>query len=388
MKKIVVSLVSEHTIPNILVIWHFKPDELLFITTPEMEQKGKTDAILETLKRMGADYGGRWHKVEIAEDSILDCHRKLEGWIAGREDSEFVVNLTGGTKIMSIAAYEYFKDYESRMIYVPIPRNEFIVPFPKKAASVPVPLAGRLSVVQYLTAYGQKVTNNGGLARYQKAAESRMELSEWIVQHYGQVKNLLTWLGGNLRSHRDDKEFHLSGIFDGPTAEERSFLEKFGFHGENGRITKRLNRSEIAYLTGGWLEEYCFNEVMKLNDAGIDDAVTGLKLLNRQGGDNEFDVMFTRENALYFVECKSLDQEYDQKAEVLYKIGALQKDFGLRVTSFLVSTSPHILKNGEIRPSVAARAEQFSTVVVPPGDVMHWGNRLAEKLKITPQDRK
>ncbi len=65
--------------------------------------------------------------------TTLDCHRKIDRWIEGRENSEFVVNLTGGTKIMSIAAYEYFKDFSSKMIYVPIPKNEFITPFPKKS---------------------------------------------------------------------------------------------------------------------------------------------------------------------------------------------------------------------------------------------------------------
>jgi hypothetical protein len=41
MKTILVSLVSDQTIPNILAIHHIKPDELLFITTKDMEKKQK-----------------------------------------------------------------------------------------------------------------------------------------------------------------------------------------------------------------------------------------------------------------------------------------------------------------------------------------------------------
>jgi hypothetical protein len=41
MKTILISLVSDQTIPNILAIHYFNPDELLFISTMEMEKKRK-----------------------------------------------------------------------------------------------------------------------------------------------------------------------------------------------------------------------------------------------------------------------------------------------------------------------------------------------------------
>ena len=89
----------------------------------------------------------------------------------------------------------------------------------------------------------------------------------------------------------------------------------------------------------------------------IDDIALGIELQNQKGNKNEFDVIFTKDNALYYVECKSLKQNEDKKVEVLYKIGALQREFGLRVKSFLVSTSPHIMKNREIKLAVKARVE-------------------------------
>lgn len=383
MKNILVSLVSDQTIPNILAIEHFRPDELLFMTTVEMEGKGKVSAIKNTLDRMGLEYNDRISKVVIQEDSILDCHRKLDRWIMEREDSEFILNLTCGTKIMSIAAYEFFKDYSSKMIYIPIPKNEYIIPFPKKNPGKSIKLDLRLSVIQYLTAYGLDVLNEAKLNKYHEDAIRRKELSEWIVKNYEDLKNLFIWLSGNLRSHRDDdKGYDFTGNFSGANKEEKKFLEKFAFKLEGDTVFKKLSRSEIRYITGGWLEEFCFNEISELKNRGIDDAVIGLSLMNIQGRDNEFDVMFTKENSLYFVECKSLDQYEDRDTNVLYKIGALQKEFGLRVKSFLVTTSPYILKNGKLRPSVSARAEQFNTVVVPPAEVYRFEEILREKLNI------
>ena len=194
MNHVHVCLVSDQPIPNLLGIHQFRPDELLFVTTEEMEHKGKVDAMLRTLERSGMPYQEHSARIVVQEDSILDCHRQIDRWIQGREDSEFVVNLTCGTKIMSIAAYEYFKDFSSKMIYIPIQKNEFIVPFPKKSPGKPQPLDLRLGVVDYLTAYGLRVMNESSLLRYQDAALQRKKQSEWIAQNYEKIKNLLVWL--------------------------------------------------------------------------------------------------------------------------------------------------------------------------------------------------
>jgi Domain of unknown function (DUF1887). len=379
MKTILISLISDQTIPNILAIHHFRPDELLFISTEEMERKNKISAILMTLELLGLKCQN--DSVIVREDSILNCHKKLSKWIEGKEDSEFVVNLTGGTKIMSIAAYEFFKDYSSKMIYIPIPKNEFIVPFPKKQPAEPVKLDLRLSVIEYLTAYGLTVTNESHLSRYREEAIKRRELSAWIVENYDNLKNLLTILGGVLRDHRSKKQFALKCKFCGATREEKQLLSRLNFAYEEDTISKKIDKSGINYLTGGWLEEFCFVKVSELVGKGIDSAVIGLKIKNRLGRDNEFDIMFTRNNALYFIECKSLDQHNDKSTDALYKVGALQNEFGLRVESFLVTTSPYILKDEEIKQSIQARAEQFKTTVIPPSKVSQFGKILEQNLK-------
>lgn len=379
MKTILISLVSDHTIPNILAVHHFKPDELLFISTKKMEKKNKVEAILMTLDRFGLKYQN--NPLIVREDSILDCHKKIGNWIDEKEDAEFVVNLTGGTKIMSIATYEFFKDYSSKMIYIPIPKNEFIVPFPKKRPGEPVKLDLRLNVIEYLTAYGLTVVNESHLDSYREDAIKRKELSNWIANNYDKLKNLLMWLCGILRTHRKKKQFIFKDKFFGSSSEEEQLLSRLNFAYNKGTVSKEIDKSEINYLTGGWLEEFCFVNVLELVGRGIDDAVIGLQLMNSQGGNNEFDIMFTRDNALYFIECKSLDQNEDKKTDALYKVGALQKEFGLRIESFFVTTSPYILKNEKIKQSIRARAEQFKTTIISPLEVSQFGEILERKLK-------
>ena len=383
MKNIHVCLVSDQTIPNILAIHHFQPDELLLVTTPEMERRRKGAHILAALSAIGLDFTQRHSTITVPEESLLDAHRSLEEWTRGREDAEFVVNLTCGTKIMAIAAYEFFKDYGARMIYIPLPKNEFIIPFPKRHTGKPVPLALRLDVSAYLAAYGLQVINAKSLDKGRRDSAKRKELSLWVVQNYPELKPLLERLGQKLREHRDDRDGYLLKTACAPVTDvELELLSRLGFILDGEDYCKQLSRSEVCYLTGGWLEEFCFNEVASLIGNGIDDVAIGIKIMNNKKRDNEFDVMFTKDNALYTVECKSLDQNDDKKADALYKIAALQKEFGLRVKSFFVSTSPHIMRDGQLKQAIAARAEQFSTIVITPDEVAHFGQRLRENLNL------
>ncbi|HPM11855.1 MAG TPA: DUF1887 family CARF protein [Syntrophorhabdaceae bacterium] len=383
MNHVHICLVSDQTIPNILGIYHFKPDMILFITTKEMEKKGKTTSILDVMEMMGFNYENRHKKIIVLGDSILDCHRKIDEAIQEIDESEFSVNLTNGTKIMSIAAYDYFKDYGSKMIYIPINKNEYITPFPKKAQNKPELLGLRVSVSQYLAAYGLKVSNSKNLEKYSKEALERKELSRWIAENYSDIINLLVVLGGALRIHRDDeKDYLCQAEFENPTRLERELMARMNMHYSGKNLSKLMTRSEIRYITGGWLEEFCFCELHHYLNSGIDDIKTGLKLKNRKGTENEFDVMFTMDNALYFVECKTLEQQNLDYKDILYKIGALQQDFGLRVNSFWVTTSSGIMKNDELKPAVEARAAQFNTVIVPPKDVPDFGKIVAKKLKL------
>ena len=284
---------------------------------------------------------------------------------------------------MSIAAYDYFiKDYNSKMLYIPLHHNYYIIPSPKKTPQKPVELSLRLNVIEYVTAYGLKVTNENGLQKNHADAINRKNISEWLAKNYKAVKETLEWLCFHLRQQREEEK-QVDFLFEylAMSDKGREFLKKLDFELDGSKVSKRLTHSEVLYFTGGWLEEYCFNELFHYKGKGIDDVVIGIELQNQKGSKNEFDVMFTVDNALYLVECKSLDQQDDKRVDVLYKIGALQKEFGLRGKSFLVSTSPYIMKNDEIRASVRARAEQFKTTIIPPDDFINCGRIIAEQIK-------
>jgi hypothetical protein len=383
MKNFHVCLISDQTIPNILSIWKFQPDFILFISTSQMEDKNKTHSIIETLKILDSKYDNvPFETITVDSNSISDCRRKLVDWLHGKEENKFVVNVTGGTKIMSLSAFEVFKEYQSEIIYLPFPKNEYSIIFPKKSDTALKPIELRLNVKQYLSAYGLKIFNEEKLVDKKQKAFERAELSAWIVKNYKNLLNLLERFGKELRDHRKDKTYEWHTDYKPENAQEVELFKRLGFELINKTYKKVFKKNEIEYLTGGWLEEYCFVQLSNFLGKGIDDL-----WLNVEAGageiKNEYDVLFTKDNSFYTLECKSLSQSHDLNGEILYKIGALQNNFGLNTKGYLVTTSPHILnKNGEIKTSIKERAEKFRTKVIKPDEVPNFAEIIAEDLKL------
>lgn len=376
MKTCVVSLVGAQTIPNIIIAEHFKPTFLLFISTPSMEGKGKTQAVLDTLKLRGLDYSATHSILEVTEDSIVDLQAKVTEWLNGQADEyQFIVNLTGGTKIMSIAAYDLFADYDSSMVYVPIPKNEFLRPFPKRRPKKSESLTARLSVTEYLTAHSFTISNKDHLGRFKEECLERRETTLFIYDHYMELYLLLKTIGQSLRTIKRDKikkgyDFYLQ--FETSTESQKQFLHMFGFQYDGVHLSKKIYKSESDYLRGGWLEERLYLAAVSILPE-VCDVQINVSCKDPKGNPNEFDVLFTFENVLYLIECKSLGAVEGNEDgggltinAFLYKLGALRQNFGLTPRAFLATTSDDIFNDkGELKDNLRERALQFGTRIIP-----------------------
>ncbi|MGV8073750.1 MAG: Card1-like endonuclease domain-containing protein [Syntrophobacteraceae bacterium] len=392
MASCLVCLLGNQTIPNIIVAAHFEPDHLLLISSPGMEKKGKSKAILDTLCMHGLDYSSRHHVIEVVEDSITDLQKKVTDWLGETDmETEFVVNLTGGTKLMSIAAYDFFTtEFGSRMVYVPIGKNEFVTPYPKRRPQSPTQLEDRLSVIKYLAAYGFKVTNQSQLEQFRLRAESRHDTTRFIFDHYTDIRPLLQWFRDRLHKIKDKdlkKGYDLSDRFISESSRQKELLERLGFSWKGSQIEKKVFKPDWEYLRGGWLEEYLYFCIRDAAPPGV-DVQLNVVCENPKKVRNEFDVVFTHENVLYLVECKSLGAPIGNEQHVggtiqdfLYKLGALSKNFGLTPRAFLATTSEKVLdKTGNLKSDLIERGKQFSAEIVPLITVRDVGAYFKEKV--------
>jgi hypothetical protein len=185
--------------------------------------------------------------------------------------NKYFVNLTGGTKIMSIAVFQHFYKYQADYFYVPIGMNKI----ENVRTGKDLPLNYRVNIVEYLSLYGL----------YIETSETRY-------------------------------------LDDDSQGEE---FEKYVFN--RIKYEKRLSPERMQIARGVKIFR---NRNEKLND-------------------NEIDVMWTEDNQLYVAECKvslfkpkalgsnkrPINNPPEYLEEIMYKLSAISKDFGLRVNPYI-----------------------------------------------------
>jgi len=343
MANILVSLVSDQTIPNVLFIKERHDiDKYLFVSTEEMERKGKYDCIIRAAGLQGHNARQR---LIVVGDSLYDVRSKLAA-LDYDDDDRFYVNLTGGTKIMSIGVYNFFRDISSEIFYIPGGKNlsKKIFPVVKHRQQA---LKYRLSVAEYLTCYGIDILNPTTVNSLIRTPD---ETAAWYRFFLGLSEDQLRTLD-RLRRFRSKKK---TAYEDAPGL--ASLLNNAPFRSEDPAY---LSKHEIRYLSGDWFEEYIYaalKETLNLHDAAIAVGVN----IKRDDVQNEFDIMFTHDNHFYVIECKTSVYDAAQKRNIftdtLYKLSALRKDFGLFARAFIVTLTEQGAEKQHIKPAHVDRS--------------------------------
>jgi len=352
MSNVLVSLVSDQTIPNVLFIREIENKlekdigKYLFISTEAMENKGKTDF---TIQGSHIDKS-KTEIIEVVEDSIKDIDSKLKEFAKKLSDEDnIIVNLTGGTKIMSIAIYNFFKERKSTIYYLPISKNIYKQIFPS-AKHREYELNFRILLKDYLISYGIEIKSKD-INKTLKGKEYTEDLFRKFLNNEIDMEVI-----DELRKERNEREIPLN-------EKAKSFLDKINFDTKKEGI---LTKKEINYLTGGWFEEYAYNLARK--HIQLDDDKIGLSVqISNANTQNEFDIMFVYENVLYVIECKTAlrDNGRNLLNDTLYKLSALKKSFGLSVKSYLFTLDKNLRdKNGNIKSDYQKRADLLDIELV------------------------
>ncbi|GBU24446.1 hypothetical protein R83H12_01076 [Fibrobacteria bacterium R8-3-H12] len=329
MSKLIVSLLSDQTIQNVMFIKQMKNErtEHLFASTQKMEEKGIKKWIINVcgIKEI------QTKTITIKEDSIKNIKEELSK-IDFSTYEEILVNVTGGTKMMSIGVKEFFNDKrQAKMYYMPINKNEIVDLQNEKTE----PINCEISLSDYLKSYGVKVENES------KPLFPEEYTKEFYKEHYEKLnsKGILGSLRKDRKKNRENSWQELKGI---------------GFKED-------LNKKEIAYLTGGWFEEFVYFKIKKELNLADDYIKNGVQITSGQKNvQNEFDVLYLKDYKLYSIECKTsiLDGNNENKSimsETIYKAKALQKDFGLTAKASIYTLS----SKQEIKNSGMERASYF-----------------------------
>lgn len=288
------SIISQQAIPNLLLIKELsgRYDKQVFLSTTRMEAEKRSEFLERSLEMEPNSIP----RIVVREDDLEDITCKLNAFDFCN-DSVTLVNLTGGTKLMSIGVYEFFKSRNSKIYYTPIGKNSIVSIYPDKTQGINIGI--HLGLKEYLTAYGLHLRSNPEVAY--------------------------------------------------PESHTLSFFRKFrnvGFKREScPDIFKSHNfpdPKDKAYYSGGWFEEFIYFKIKRSLNLSENSIKKGIKIFRDESDisiDNEYDIMFIHKNELYVIECKATlgsGKAVKEKLDhAMYKLAAISRDFGLQVNSFL-----------------------------------------------------
>lgn len=353
--RVLISLLSDYLQPNFLLIKEFegKFDKLVFVSTKDMEDKNKSNLLERALNLPKSSV----ERIVVVEDDFEKIKRRLEE-ADFSTSNDYILNLTGGTKVMPLAVYEFFKEkYNSHFYYVPIGKN----------------------IVKDLNSENEM------------SLDYRMNLEEYFTLNgiWYECDNTLTY-----------GQAHPMELFEK--------IKKVRFN--RYCIPKMRNYQDLSdakdkrYYGGAWFEEYCYLRLKQEQGLKSGEICKGAKIFREKSeqNDNEIDVMFIKENQLYVFECKvsvsGLEGPKETIEKYQYKLAAISKDYGLRVNSYLL-TLHNVFDNYNISTQVKNNilkrqrilglkgvfdSSVFMQETLPLGDVKKKIESIAEKV-VPPQ---
>ncbi len=299
MPAILISLISDQTIPNLLLIKELEGcyDQMVFISTLVMESSGKSKWIEEAA---GIEKGSI-SRIIVEENDWTDIGDKLQAF-PWPKDARFIVNQTGGTKVMTLAVYEYFACNNNQIVYIPIGQNHYEELYPRRDQN-PVIISYRINLQAYLMSHGLYFESTSELLATEEYTRDFFQ--------YFRIKRFVFY-----------KVPEIMEAQQMPTEKER------------------------VYFGGEWFEEYIYCRIKRELNIGKQHIALNVKVFRSQDetqNDNEYDIMFTHDNRLFVIECKasvgSKSTIKDKMDHYLYKLGAITRDFGLKVNTYIFTLS-------------------------------------------------
>lgn len=358
-QKILITLVSDSTISNVLLIKQFKDiEKYIFISSQMIFNKGCLDWVINS---SAIDKSKVAPVIIVSEYSFEDIENKLNA-LNFDDNDDIYVNITGGTKIMSLAVYDYFHELGAKIYYVVQKNMEYVKLFPKSKNKV-FKIESDISVKEYLAAYGFSVVQDDSQLHTADTTENVFNFFKPYFEPNA-PENPYIHVIGELQSHRNKNSIATS-IIPGL----QTMLDKMNFVPDKQGV---LTKNDIVYLTGGWFEEFVHNKVKKEFNLSDDKISTGLNI-SKNGVPNELDVVFTFENNIYVIECKTSVYYFENGkkkttiGDFVYKSDSLQSELGLNPVSAIATLSALRDNIGNFNPIVKPhikRAEQYGISII------------------------
>ncbi len=332
-----VCLVSDQAIANLVPLLLERPEWAVLLVSSQMRAQA---ARLEGVLRPRAV---SCEQEKIDPYDFAGVAAVCERLIREREE-DLVLNVTGGTKVSALAAFQVFYFNDRRIVYLDTANNRLLDLAPGEGSH---PIGGNLvSVRDYLACYGMIMTSDSDgrpPAGHEIRARRLDDLARFFVENERLLGRWNSALEGAWNERAGFANVSLNRLGEG--AEELAgLLESCGAAVCGQGVINVHGDAHRFFCQGGWLEELVFREVGRLGLPGCRPLINVELRWDEAGSKptfNELDVVFTHANRLYIVSCKTsrLDRGPDGPGkEALYELDSLaDKAGGLFGRAMLVS---------------------------------------------------
>lgn len=244
------------------------------------------------------------------------------------KDVKYWVNLAGGTRYLAMAVQQVFEDFDSEFYYANIEDNQII----KSKFDDNIyngddyyyEIKHRLSVKEYLDIHDIEHDIHHAKEPIRPFADAKRMFDLFVNNAF--KKDFKTF--GVLRNvYRDRSCVSIDDIVDPapgitPLPKFKSFLKRIGFTPATSGV---LDKGELDWLTGGWFEEYVYYIAQEA--VNPDDIKMAFRIWVGRDRErmNELDVIFTKNNKLFVIECKTGIQDGSMFNQIVYKACALKE---------------------------------------------------------------
>ena len=370
-------LVSAQATPNLIPVMDAEsaPRRVVLAVSADMMQRGKW--LSDIMKRHGV-------KVEILDVpdayDFSGCWEVFSNWLV-EQKVEVALNVTGGTKIMAIAAQDVFREVKKPVFYVNVQDDSLLR---LDQGEKPFVLPAKIKLREYLESHGYEV--EGGVKRPNISAEQRDFVTKlgYESERLGNALGKLNWLA------QQAKDSLKSPVLDERTLDSQIFNELLGRFSQAGWLRleeKKLvfpNEDARQFVNGGWLEFLVYQALSSLSsEFNFSDYAIGLKVkAPNKTTSNELDCAFLYRNTLHIIECKtanlvqsSTDNNQSKGTDALYKLDGLRNMGGLRTKAALIDY------RGSLNDADKGRAAQMRLTVISGSQLRNLAGELKGWLK-------
>lgn len=342
MSKTIVNIITEdNPIPAYLFIkeMYKEGDKLMYISAKDTEDD--LDALSDMFSVPAYNIEEIVLKHNMDEFTYEKICRTVKVYL--KEDVNYCVNLAGGTRYMALAVQQVFEDYNATFYYVQVEENMIVKSKFDDAINNDddyfYPISYRMKIAEYLRAH--EINHDLGKYRhvpsYSKAESVKMYNLYVYEEINSEYRDTLKALRENCRKRSQIRirEVEKSHGKNEPLVPKLSqFLARINFIPRTSGI---LNRQEIDYLKGGWFEEYVYYLVKRY--VKPQDLALGVRIWRRNvRHNNELDVIFTKGNKLFVIECKTGVGSDSLFNDIVYKACAIKEALlGVSCCSYIFS---------------------------------------------------